>query len=75
MQKEDYTEIKSSVIRIIGQMKIKNLEKGEYLERHFIFNDKDQTLLYSGVGSALDDLLKNTEILEISPYLPELFTA
>ena len=68
--KKDYLEIKSAILNIVNQVKETNLEKAEYLERHFIFNDKEQTFLYDGVGSALEDLLMNSDILEISPYFP-----
>ena len=65
---KDYLEIKLAVTGIVDQMKKVNPEKGEYLERHFIFDDKKQTFLYDGVGSALEDILNRSEILELSPY-------
>lgn len=65
---KDYLEIKMAVIGIVEQVKALNHEKGEYLERHFIFDDKEQTFLYDGVESALEDVLDCSKILELSPY-------
>ena len=68
--KKDYLEIKSALLNIVNQVREINAEKAEYLDRHFIFDDKEQTFLYDGVGSALEDVLNRSEILELSPYFP-----
>ena len=59
MDLETYKERKGAVLSLITKAKAKNIELGEYLEKHIIWEDKNRTLMYTGANSVLEDLMNN----------------
>jgi len=54
-----FTEMKQRVVALITKVKASEPERGAYLERHFIFDDKKETMVYTGKSEIMGGVLKN----------------
>lgn len=53
-----YGENKKLILDAIEKIKIHDPEKGNYVERHVIFDDKRETIQYTGTEVDLNDVLE-----------------
>ena len=63
MEMNDYKENKLLLKRVVRRMKAVNLEQGQYLEEHFIFDDDNETISYIGSKSVLETVLINARVV------------
>jgi len=59
MTTEEYNERKKTTLGLIKKAEALNPEFGEYLKTHFVIDDKNRTLMYTGAASVLESLMRN----------------
>lgn len=52
-----FNEIKRDTEKMIEKIKTIDAEKGAYLEQHIIFDDKNETMSYTGDPEIIADIL------------------
>jgi hypothetical protein len=62
MEFSKYNEMKKTAIGLIQKAKSTNPELGDYLERHFVMDDKSRTFMYTGANTVLEELMKSEVI-------------
>ncbi len=64
MSNKTFSQIKTYVLDSIEIIKSSDLERGGYLERHIIFDDRDETIKYTGEPEIIHAILNKTIIDE-----------
>lgn len=57
MNDTSFNEIKRDTEKMIEKIKTIDAEKGVYLEQHIIFDDKNETMSYTGDPEIIADIL------------------
>ena len=57
MNKDVYQENKEVALRLIDKTQKHSPELSEYLKKHFVFDDKNHNIFYTGANTVLEDLM------------------
>ncbi len=60
MDKHSYEEFANLLRGIVKKVKASNLEKGAYLEKHFVYNEINQTFEYTGTETVIKEIIGNS---------------
>ena len=55
-----FSEIKKETLVMIEKIKASDRERGAYLERHIVFDDKNEMMAYTGDAETIDAIIKKS---------------
>ncbi len=58
MDKDTYIEYKKVAEGLIYKAEKRNPELAEYLKTHFVFDEKNHNMFYTGANTVLEDLMR-----------------
>ena len=63
MKDVPFSEIKKDTLAMIEKIKASDTERGKYLERHIILDDKNETMSYTGDYETIDVITNKALVL------------